>query len=54
MHKIYRDFIEDKRGATALEYVVIASLVSIVILAGATQIGTRLSSLYFARLIGNF
>jgi pilus assembly protein Flp/PilA len=32
-------FVADERGATAIEYCLIAGLMSIVIAAGATQIG---------------
>jgi Flp pilus assembly pilin Flp len=54
MHKRIREFLIDNCGATAFEYAAIASLVSISIVAGASQIGTRLSSNYFGKLIGNF
>jgi len=33
-------------GATAIEYAVIASLISILIVAGATSIGTSLSGIF--------
>lgn len=49
-----RRFTDDDRGATAVEYVAIAFMVSIVIIAGSTAIGTKLSNLYFGPLIGNF
>lgn len=48
------NFFADTRGATALEYVTIAFMVSIVIIAGSTAIGTKLSTLYFGKLINNF
>jgi pilus assembly protein Flp/PilA len=35
----------DCSGATALEYAIIASLVSIALVAGATVIGTRLNDM---------
>jgi Flp pilus assembly pilin Flp len=47
-------FLRDKSGATALEYVTIAFMLSIVIIAGSTVIGTKLSTMYFGKLIGNF
>ena len=37
-----RNLIDDESGATAIEYALIASLISIVIIAGATLIGTNL------------
>ncbi|CAH1654897.1 Flp family type IVb pilin [Hyphomicrobiales bacterium] len=37
--------LRDERGATAIEYAFIASLVSIVIVSAVTLIGTRLSAL---------
>jgi pilus assembly protein Flp/PilA len=52
-HKSFRRFIYDERGATALEYVLIAVLVSIVVIAGARAIGTTLSTMYYGVLIGN-
>jgi len=42
--------LRDERGATAIEYALIAGLVSIAIVAGATQMGTSLSSLFAALL----
>lgn len=54
MRQILRNFLVDTRGATALEYVTIAVLLSIVIIAGSTAIGTKLSTLYFGKLVGNF
>ncbi len=49
-----QSFYADKRGATAFEYALIAIMVSIVIIAGSTAIGTKLSTLYFGKLVGNF
>lgn len=36
----------DEGGATAMEYALIASLVSIMIVTGATAIGTKLSTFF--------
>ncbi len=36
----------DVRGATAIEYGLIAALVAIVIIAGVTALGTNLSTLF--------
>lgn len=54
MRRSLAKFIADTRGATALEYVTIAFMLSIVIIAGSTAIGTKLSTLYFGKLVGNF
>jgi pilus assembly protein Flp/PilA len=40
---IVRRFLTDARGATAIEYVLIASFVSVAVVAGATGIGDGLS-----------
>jgi pilus assembly protein Flp/PilA len=39
-------FLRDERGATAIEYALIASIISLVIVGGATMIGTSLRSSY--------
>ena len=39
-----KSFAADARGATAIEYALIASLISIVIAGATTVIGTKLSS----------
>jgi pilus assembly protein Flp/PilA len=41
----------DNRGATAIEYTLIAVLISIVIVTGLTAVGTKLSS-FFTTLSG--
>ena len=41
-----KKFIKDERGATAIEYVMIATFVSVLIITGVTQIGSKLSSRY--------
>ncbi|HLJ52642.1 MAG TPA: Flp family type IVb pilin [Rhizomicrobium sp.] len=38
--------LRDARGATAIEYALIASLISILIIAGITQVGTALFVFY--------
>ncbi|MCE4071603.1 MULTISPECIES: Flp family type IVb pilin [Pseudomonas] len=40
-----RTFLSDREGATAIEYAVIAGLISIAIVAAATPIGTKIGSL---------
>jgi pilus assembly protein Flp/PilA len=43
-----KDLAADTNGATAIEYALIASLISIVIVTGATAIGTKLSTFFVA------
>ena len=44
-------FIDDEGGVTAIEYGLIAALIAIVIIAGATLLGTNLNDL-FTRIAG--
>jgi pilus assembly protein Flp/PilA len=41
-----KHFAQDARGATSIEYAMIASLISIVIVAGVSQVGTKLSTIF--------
>jgi pilus assembly protein Flp/PilA len=41
-----RAFIRDDDGATAIEYALIAGLVSMAIIVGATQLGSSLSTAF--------
>ncbi|HSZ74066.1 MAG TPA: Flp family type IVb pilin [Rhizomicrobium sp.] len=41
-----RMFLADVRGATAIEYALIAGLLSVLIVSGATVIGTKLSTIF--------
>jgi len=41
MH-IFRAFWKDSCGATAIEYALIASIISLAVVVGATKIGTNL------------
>ena len=43
MRKIL-DFLRDESGATAIEYAMIGGIVSVVILLGATTMGTQTNS----------
>ncbi|MDR3494272.1 MAG: Flp family type IVb pilin [Ancalomicrobiaceae bacterium] len=43
MHKFVA-LVKDESGATAIEYGLIASLIAIAIIAGATALGSQLSS----------
>ena len=40
--------LRDKRGATAIEYGLLAGLIAVMIIAGATVTGTSLSSMFNA------
>ena len=39
-------WLKDQRGATAIEYALIASLISIVVVVGAAAVGTGTNGLY--------
>lgn len=41
-----KDLAADRNGTTAIEYALIASLISIVIVTSLTTIGTKLSSFF--------
>ena len=42
MTKLFARFLKDESGATAIEYGLIAALIALAIMAGATQIGSAL------------
>lgn len=46
MRKIFARFIEDKSGATAIEYGLIAALVSVVIITAVTLMGGNLTATF--------
>jgi pilus assembly protein Flp/PilA len=46
MWKVLQSFVRDESGATAIEYAVIASGISIVIVASVGGIGTRLNTTF--------
>jgi pilus assembly protein Flp/PilA len=52
MSKIFKTFIRDESGATAIEYGLIAALVGVAIIAGVKALGTTLSGT-FAKVSGN-
>lgn len=54
MGRSFRRFIADRRAATAVEYALIAIMISVLIVAGAKSTGSTLSTMYFGKLIGNF
>ncbi|QCL95147.1 Flp family type IVb pilin [Agrobacterium tumefaciens] len=49
MTKIFARFLKDESGATAIEYGLIAALISVAMIGGATAVGTQLSAM-FSRL----
>lgn len=51
MTKIFARFAKDESGATAIEYGLIAALIGLAIVTGATILGDELSSLF--ERIGN-
>ena len=46
MHKMFARFAKDESGATAIEYGLIASLISVAIIGAITTIGTKLTSTF--------
>ena len=46
MTKLIRKFLRSEQGATAIEYGLIASLIGVAIIAGATALGTSLNSTF--------
>ncbi|MBL8572198.1 MAG: Flp family type IVb pilin [Hyphomicrobiaceae bacterium] len=45
---MFKKFINDESGATAIEYGLIAALISVAIITAATTLGTKLSSTFSA------
>ena len=48
MSKIFARFLKDESGATAIEYGLIAALISVALIAGATTLGTSLKDTFNA------
>ena len=46
MKSIFKRFVKDESGATAIEYGLIAALISVAIVAGATIVGTQLTKTF--------
>ena len=44
MSKLFARFVKDESGATAIEYGLIAALIAIAIIVGATSLGQSLNS----------
>ena len=46
MTKIFARFMKDESGATAIEYGLIAALISVALISGATVLGTELNATF--------
>jgi len=46
MKSIMRSFLSDESGATAIEYGLLAALIAVVIIAGASLLGTNINQLF--------
>jgi pilus assembly protein Flp/PilA len=46
MSKIFARFLKDESGATAIEYGLIAALISVALIAGASTLGNSLSNTF--------
>lgn len=46
MLKVFQRFLKDEDGATAIEYGLIAALISVVIIGAATAVGTALTTTF--------
>ncbi|WP_426231007.1 Flp family type IVb pilin [Pararhizobium sp. DWP3-4] len=46
MTKIFARFMKDESGATAIEYGLIAALISVALITGATALGSQLNTAF--------
>lgn len=46
MSKLFARFVKDESGATAIEYGLIAALIAVAIIGGASALGTKLDSTF--------
>ncbi|MBT9371450.1 Flp family type IVb pilin [Rhizobium sp. CSW-27] len=46
MSKLFARFVKDESGATAIEYGLIAALISVALIAGASTLGDNLSATF--------
>ncbi len=46
MTKLFARFMKDESGATAIEYGLIAALISVALITGATALGSQLDSTF--------
>jgi pilus assembly protein Flp/PilA len=44
--RMIRDFLLEEDGVTAIEYGLLAALIAVVIIAGATLVGTNLNAIF--------
>ena len=52
MIRLFARFLKDERGATAIEYGLIAGLIGVVIITALSSVGSNVSS-QFAKIAGN-
>jgi pilus assembly protein Flp/PilA len=52
MRTLFCKFVRDEKGATAIEYGLIASLIALVIITSVTAVGTKLTNT-FTEVSGN-
>ena len=45
---MFKKFVQDESGATAIEYGLIAALIAVVIVAAVTTVGTNLTNIFTA------
>jgi len=48
MTKLVSRFLKDESGATAIEYGLIAALISVALITGATALGSKLNAMFNA------
>ena len=46
MRNLFKNFIANESGATAIEYGLIADLIAVAIISGVTAVGTKLSTAF--------
>ena len=46
MTKLFERFLKDESGATAIEYGLIAALISVALIAGATALGNQIGATF--------
>lgn len=51
--KLLLTFVRDEKGATSLEYAMIGSLLSILIITGVLSIGTNLHDNFYNKIAGS-
>jgi pilus assembly protein Flp/PilA len=48
LKQLAHNFLSDEQGATAIEYGLLAALISVVIITAATAVGTNLTAIFTA------